>query len=171
MKYFLTLSLFLVSSVSLSQVVGFNLVDYQRIIAPKQLELNSSIELDLVDYEQNPVTKENIAYGFKGKRWEYIFDFNTMTCSNVTYDGTANGVITSILFQEDGIDFPSQFTVLWDGSDNETMYCYTFTEFGDEVFLSFYDKDVHPWNDESPWDSESFITGYFSKHFNLTFYD
>lgn len=171
MRYLITLTLFLVSSVSLSQIVGFNLIDYQRIIAPKQIELNSSIELDLVEYEQNPVTKENIAYGFKGEQWEYIFDFNMMTCSNVTYNGTVNGIITSILFQEEGIDFPSQFTVLWDNSDDETMYCYTFTEFGDEVFLSFYDKDIHPWDDDSPWDSESFISGYFSKHFSLTFYD
>jgi hypothetical protein len=160
-----------------SQVISFELIDYQRIITPSIIELNDAISNDMVEYEKDINTGQIIAHKIlreEGYSCVYVFNFNDMTCRNInTPYETVKGKITSILFQEENIDFPSQFKVSWenDTDGDDTMYCYTFDVYGNEVFLSLYETNTHPWNENLTWVKELKLSGYFTNNFYLTYED
>lgn len=148
-----------------SQVVRFELLDYQRFYIPSNTELNDALRQNTIVYETNPIDDKIAARQPQGGSIFLTFDFNTMTANLDRPGKKNNGVITSILSEEGNNRFPSQFTVLWNGRDNEEMYCYTFDIFGHEVFLNFYDRDDHPWFEGKPWTPELYQCGSFTKHF------
>lgn len=153
-----------------AQVVRFEILNYQKFYIPSNTELNDALRQSTIVYETNPTTGKISAREPVGGSIFLTFDFNNMTATLDRPNKKNNGVITSILSEEENDRFPSQFTVLWNGRDNEEMYGYTFDIFGNEVFLNFYDKEEHPWFDGDPWIPELHQCGSFTKHFYFEVY-
>jgi hypothetical protein len=128
-------------------------------------EVNDAIRANTIVYETNRNTGEIAAWHPVGGSNFLTFDFNTMTAHLDLPKREINGVITSILSEEENDRFPSQFTVLWDGEANEELFCYTFDIFGNEILLNFFEKEVHPWFEDEPWTPELYQCGLFTKHF------
>jgi hypothetical protein len=155
----------LLSGDLVSQVVRFEMLDYQQFYIPAKTEVNDAIRANTIVYETDRTTGKITARQPMGGSIFLTFDFNTMTASLDRPNKKNNGVITSILSEEENDRFPSQFTVLWDGRENEEMYGYTFDIFGNEILLNFYEKEVHPWFEDEPWTPERYQCGSFTKHF------
>jgi hypothetical protein len=153
-----------------SQVVRFEMLDYQNFYIPSNTELNDALRQNTIVYETNPITGKISAWEPVGGSIFLTFDFNNMTATLDLPRKKINGVIMSILSEEENNGFPSQFTVLWDGEDDEEMFGYTFDIFGHEVFLNFYEKDTHPWFEGEPWVPELHQCGLFTKHFYFEVY-
>lgn len=155
----------LLSCDAFSQVVRFEVLDYQKFYIPARTEVNDAIRENTIVYETNATTGEIAARQPVGGSIFLTFDFDKMTAKLDRPGKKNNGVINGILSEAENDRFPSQFTVLWDGNDDEEMYAYTFDIFGNEILMNFYEKDVHPWFEGEPWTPELYQCGSFTKHF------
>lgn len=165
MKYLITFLLFLFVVNVNAQRMTFDLFDYQDIITPNDVELNTLIKNDDVIYREH-------AWGVmrdKGLYKIYDFDFDKMELNiyitelDMSVD-TITANIFRILDTKDGL--PSQFTTIYEGT--EYMYCLTETIFGQPVFMMLYETDEHPWNPELAWSRGDYYAGFFTYHFELT---
>ena len=166
MKYILTTFVLFFSMVVGAQRMTIDIINYQDIITPSDVELNESIKNDDVIYRNHAwrVPRD------KGFYRIYDFDFDQMELNIylTDYDYSVDTITASIFRILDTSDdgHPIQFTTLYEGT--EYMYLLSETLFGEPVFMMLYETDEHPWDPELEWSKDKYYAGFFSNHFILT---
>lgn len=165
MKYIFTTLVLFFSMATSAQRMTIDIIDFQDIIAPSDVDLNESIQSDDVIYREHAwrVPRD------KGFYRIYDFDFDQMELNIylTDYDYSVDTITASIFrILEMGDDgYPTQFTTLHEGT--EFMYLLTETLLGESVFMMLYETDEHPWDAELEWSKEDYYAGFFTYHFIL----
>lgn len=166
MKHLLFILPLFFSVVAGAQRIIIDIIDFQDIITPSDVELNESIQSDDVIYQEHAwlVPRDKGFY----RIYDFNFDQMELNIYLTDYDYSVDTITASIFrvleMGEDG--HPTQFTTLYEGT--EFMYLLSETLLGESVFMMLYETNKHPWNPELEWSREDYYAGFFTYHFIKT---